>query len=375
MPKLSEIQNIKEKDKLAATKVQALWRGYQVRKTPVLTSDRNPADYRLFITSHWPIPSFPTKVEGYFVYLGNSGLYNLALIQEFVKKPILSKDGMTGVPKLFIVDISREVKQFWDLIKKVAANSPDYQAFLKNLKSQEIENQILKMSKHKDETLVKMPAYLDSLMNEKRPEFPAEDWYQFFRQMILKMSVLNGDWGNETIFKAIRGQVDEKIPVIVYGSNILEFVHLSSSVGGCMIEPEKILNNIEILAPTQTIHARTSLDEFKETNNNICPDIVLINPTKAQLNDEKYIPLDSAGYQALNKNLNINLFDFTSTGDRIFVYEIGLNDAKPKPAPVSKPAEDLSWMKRGFLKADPKPETKPASKETGFMGLKKGFLK
>jgi hypothetical protein len=380
MKKIKEIQDIEKKKELAATKIQALGRGYLVRKTPLITSVGDPRIFEMFVTSTWDIPSITQKMPGYFVYVGNSGFYNLALLQQMVKAPIISENGMSGVPKLFIVDICFQVKLFWNLIKKVAAASPDYQAFLANLKNKEIRDQIVKISVHETLAPALLFNYLNRLMNQQRPEFSAEAWYSFFRQMILKMTVLNGDWHNETIFKAIRGQVADGVPIAVYASNIPEFGNVFSESFKCI--PETIFKNIDILKPTLTIHARTSVEKYKKQNG-VCPDTVLVNPTMIELKDEKYINYD----KKLNDNtLESFLSSITSTEGndmKVFVLQIPSSVKTPKSVPAETVKEDLSWMKKGFLKDDSKPEVKPApvapkpastNKETGYMGLRKGFF-
>lgn len=256
---------ILENHQVAATQFQKIWRGYRARKAlkaqkPVLNySTREP----LLILGNEPDPVFDhPKAQGHFVYVGVGGLANFRWIAQILGTvPNSPDDGYTHIPKLFIVDVAQEVEDFWNELKKVTAKSKTYIEFVLNTEHLFDRKDIVRTTVRFDDQ--DKPLHLGILgvaSLENNPLFPDPHRYQFFRNVMAKLTFIPGNYGDERVWQYIKGVTDAKVPRYVYVSNIIECTAHNGMYGwGASNLIQSVLRNIVDFNPAYVIHARTTL--------------------------------------------------------------------------------------------------------------------
>lgn len=288
----------------AATLIQSRWRGYRVRKLkinpPQVTS---PSHLLPYVISNEPQVLLPEtiKLKEYFVMVGTSTLANLFWLKESIVNPTLLKDGC--IPKLYIVDYCSNVKTFWMMLKKIIAHAETLQSFEKSVL--EAKDPLQALCQGAGDRAARDIIYgFDLLVNEgNSTNITAAQWYNYFRNVIGNATIICDDWANPAVFEYIKSWTQSHVPIVVYASNIIEYVGYNNIRISAMEERkahvEKIINNIETLGPKYTIHMRTSMKRLSALNQ--CgedfpfPDwpVLLIGkaPSQEALNHERYTPI------------------------------------------------------------------------------------
>lgn len=268
----------------AALVFQAHWRGrrdrLQFRKSLREIEVSKPAGIPAYICGNEPvIPLFtPFDVERQYVYVGTGGLQNLNWICGMHEKPRI-------VPKFYLVDYSIQMTAFWFFIKDRMIHSTSYTSFYENILNFEQNLAPLCAGQNAADIVCEQFMNLENL----------DVSFEFLKELITKMSIVRADWRDENVFRFILQRTDQNIPIIVYASNIVEF--LGNDYDGfkrdfVLKEGEtsvtKVLGSLSILEPEHVIHTRTSHDLYYENGCRIHPDKFIIisqNPSvQEQLN-------------------------------------------------------------------------------------------
>lgn len=291
-----------ERHNQAALVFQAHWRGrhdrLQFRKSLRDIEVSKPAGIPAYICGNEPvIPQFtPFDVERQYVYVGTGGLQNLNWICGM-------NDELLIVPKFYLVDYSIQMTAFWFFIKDRMIHSTSYTSFYENIH-------------HFEQNLAPLCAYqyVADIVCEQFMNLESLDVsFEFLKELITKMTIVRADWRDENVFRFIRQRTDKSIPIIVYASNILEFLgndYDTFQRDFVLKEGEtsvtKVLNTLSILEPEHVIHTRTSHDLYYENGCRIRPDKFIIisqNPSvQDQLNKLSAPELGSLYKPSLEKN-------------------------------------------------------------------------
>lgn len=284
-----------------ATKIQAVWRGYKTRASLVKApSTAHPIHYQTFVTGNEPRELLENrhKVNGHFVFVGTSGLTNLHWIKQVAGGPIVSPDNFTGIPKLFVVDLSRSVERFWITFKTMMAKSRNFDEFQRNVSiSRDTFRYCCSNPKGKGAMGYDIAdEIIDNI--KKLSQDPqgkvSEEWFIFFRNVVCKASIICEDWSNPVTFQYIKNMTDGKVPVVVYASNILEYV--GNAFGARTHDPNglvgDIIKNIELLNPVLAIHTRTLAAKSAKHST---PDRVAIQPDRVVLLDKNQMANNHLG--------------------------------------------------------------------------------
>lgn len=283
-------------------KLQSFWRGYSSRKSTELYQFNEPTDYPTFISGNEKEIKISTKFTEHFVYIGTSGLKNLHLMAQLSSNMPKSSDGYKHIPKMFIIDNSQQVIEFWKTIKQLFIQSKNINEFGQN--TQKVKSKLKQICKDEDadnEVLKNIHSVISLLKSENvTPQCP-HDFnlnYTFFRNVVTKASFICYDWSNPIPFYYIKQKTSSKVPVIVYASNIPEYFARIKTMDLLVKEPEieyhleKIISHITTLKPLLTIYTRTLAGE-----SNLRPtEVIQLNPQEvsrhlAMLKQDKYLDI------------------------------------------------------------------------------------
>lgn len=217
---------------IAATKIQALTRGFFSRNEFKLSSI--PSTHRLlsplFIKGNDPeINKLPRYLsDKKIIIIGTSGLRIVELACKLGGK----------LPKIVLVDNSRNVIEFWHALKDVAITSLHKKEFINNLFPED------DLSPKPVDACWKVCSYLLELF----------DSFGFDRvkKIIAHATILPQKWEDKKTFKSLRCVITlhQYDGVYVYPSNISAFLWACNQEN----KTKQVLNNIELLNPDLAIH-------------------------------------------------------------------------------------------------------------------------
>lgn len=251
----------------AAVKLQSAWKGYLVRKELKKPHTLTPQNYATLISGNEPSIRFPQKLDRNFVLVGTSGIKSLQLISDLAKiQP--SSDGYSHVPKLFIVDYSPYVVNFWKFLKNCVAKAKNITDFIAHVLTRrfDLEKYTGGCCLSPEKVLINCICGLANLNAEPTSgsyleTIPGkENKWDFIKNVIEKATIICHDWSDPSAFAYIRQHTAPEVPIVVYASNIIEFANtcrrpMSSEESTTTID--KMLDNIFLLRPYLSIHTRT----------------------------------------------------------------------------------------------------------------------
>lgn len=288
--------NVLDKEQRAAVIIQSNWRGRRDRLRFMNTlrdlQVTKPATIPAYVSGNEPeIPRFsPMTEDKPYVFVGTAGLQNLQWICAIHEKPLC-------VPKFFLVDYSVQVVAFWHFVKDAMVHSNSYAAF----------NAFTKHFEKNLSTLISQPNSAAQVIEMFHSLESIDIEFNFLKELICKMTIVRADWRDKKAFEFIRQRTDQHIPIMVYASNIIEFLgndYDPFQRDFVLEEGEnsvtKVLNSIAILAPEQTIHSRTSRQAYQERGGRIRPDCFIFIPKHLSL-DQQLTCLSAPEYGSLFK--------------------------------------------------------------------------
>ena len=225
--------------------LQSFIRGYSTRKKYGIKHLPNSdlQDYKLFIKGNDPVISGLPKhpADEHIALIGTSGMRSLELACQL----------SDGVPKLIILDNSKQVTDFWRMARDIMVNSDNQFSFLLQLRNYVKDTQCNRYT-----LTAKEFSYLENLFK----------LYDFnpIKKIIISVSVIAQSWADKEILIKIKNILNyhQINHIYAYPSNIAAY----TSVCGSTIEAEKILFNIKHLNPVAAIH--TDLDLLSDQPKN-----------------------------------------------------------------------------------------------------------
>lgn len=177
----------------AALLIQSAWRRYkkgffqpQFPQLPALTHEET----RLYGIDP-EIDGLP-KHRGYFVLLGMSGLRSLKLILKMSDISPRYESGYLHIPKLYLVDCSQKVIDFWRELKSVFASATNFNMLMDLLyQHKECVEKSLHACEHCKITVSDVISFLAELQCQHAKDSVVPSYvFQFMKHVIDKMSVI-----------------------------------------------------------------------------------------------------------------------------------------------------------------------------------------
>jgi hypothetical protein len=229
-------------------------------------------------------------MAGHYVYVGTAGLANLHWINRISLNQNI-------IPKLYLVDYSIQASTFWHILKNLMIKSKNYDEFKRHVAASEYSLSPLTCDIHNNYILIQD---FDELFAEGAS-------FVFIKEVICKASLMNADWRDPNVFNYIRKQTGPQVPIIVYASNIVEFMgnnHDRFQRDVVLKEGEtsidRLMTTIQLLKPHTIIHARTSYARYKDRGEKISPDRFIFVPG-SESNDSHMTILTATEYGYLEK--------------------------------------------------------------------------
>lgn len=215
-------------------------------------SENEKTSYKAFLIGNDPV------IEGLDKYAPKNGGVALVATSGFralLLASILAKNDKTRIPKIFIVDTSKEVHLAWRKLKQFAENNfseegflADISCFLKN------ERQIYRdFHQYKCDCVDCEPRPEQDTLNFFR-ELIRSYGYEYERKLITQTTLIQQTFADEETFIKIKNHMENLNinHVFVYPSNILTHIYWTQINHRKLIDP--IINNIELLKPMAVIH-------------------------------------------------------------------------------------------------------------------------
>jgi hypothetical protein len=218
------------------------------------------------------------KRSGKFILLGSSGLSNIVVACACTRS-IEENMRQNFIPKLFIIDNSIYVQQFWFVMKEIVEKCQTFSDF---------ENCVnTAMDKLKEccnpwffdnrETII---PFVKKIIDNNKTDAPGSEGYVFLyiKNIILQSSIICDDMQSPYVFNYINQMnAEENLPICAFISNIIEFIATEQynfleniyKEYDCNKKFEKvklIISNIASLQPEFVLHLRTS----KQRSNELC---------------------------------------------------------------------------------------------------------
>jgi hypothetical protein len=270
------------------------------------------------------------KRHGKFILLGTSGLTNL-VIACACTKDIEYNVRVNLTPKLFIVDNSIYVQQFWFVMKEIVEKCNT----LADLKTR-LNESIDKLKEccnpnffNNHDTIIN---FIQKIIDDNKTDHEDEEFlFTYIKNIILQTTVICDDMQNPVVFSYINQMNNENLPVFAYASNIIEFisteqynflsnVYKENFIDKSIEKVKLILSNINSLNPEYVLHLRTTkkqsnklcLAHGKEPDKNVelNPDLLIVVPKEhSEVNkslellcNDKYTPIMIASIDTHNVN-------------------------------------------------------------------------
>lgn len=240
----------------AAMTLQAIWRGRKSRSNHQLPKNSDYTNYPPSVSGNDADIALPRQGNNNFIFVGCSGLNNLKIIMSMITLgQIDNTHGYKYVPKLYILDSSELVYQFWMKIKECIRVSNSLALLLAKLDTHKPFFTKYCNSEHSKFT---PGEYIEQLINSFADKFPSVkgdvkyEIFYFIKSLIEKATFLRVEWEDTRPFKLIRKN-HPTIPIHVYASNIAEYLGFDVKSK----EIEQMLSNIALLMPQTVIHTRT----------------------------------------------------------------------------------------------------------------------
>lgn len=267
--------------------IQASWRGYRTRRAMAKPSSPG-VDYDAFIVTNETPMAFPIdrlKSDGEFAFIGCSTFQNIALLFDMIdwSRYQPSLDGYTNIPKLFIVDNSRKVIEFWHLLRGVLLKNKTLNNCLVDIAF--MEEAFAKCSPNKNHCVS------DLVSTQLEGYITNHTDYEFLRHVLSKATFLQGSFLDKKVFHYIKDCI-QRTPAYVYASNILEYVnkpYLKSTFHHRYEhQMQQFLDNLYCLNLACSIHTRTSLDYMATIKPVLKPEITIysFDESKATLKEK-----------------------------------------------------------------------------------------
>lgn len=244
-------------------KIQSFFRGYRARKNHgfKLLPDEKRQQYKAFVVGNDPVFTGINRLVkeekelNPFAVVGTSVLRGLDIAME-IRKGKFSYDEKTsnsGLPKLIIVDNSREVNAFWRNLRKfVSQQNSDQKQFLENLPVFLKEN----------EKLYRKVA--DNALENEEVTYPNQNIVLYFENLlksygsdvlrvISSTTILAQDWKDTKFFNKLKNVLDylQIKDVYIYPSNIASYTTSFE-------DRQTVLQNVDIFKPKLSIYSDLS---------------------------------------------------------------------------------------------------------------------
>lgn len=239
----------------AATQIQTLFRGHKTRSLYALTQlvSNKQLDFRTLIVGNDPMINGLEKykvIDAPIALIGTSGLRSVLLACELGSKH--------HVPKLIIIDNSRQVHVFWNKIRKLFETCNNQESFLTSFETLIKELEKAEIAKPNDDDkfnlyyLAKYPSqdpivFLHNLLSDYT--------YDYVKLIITNTTFISQSWVDTDTFRKLKNILNFlKIKdVFTYPSNIV-----TTPIPCCQNcyhkQTDIILANIALMQPRLTIH-------------------------------------------------------------------------------------------------------------------------
>lgn len=287
----------------AAIFLQSLWRGYSTRRAnekPVTKRKRSYLAYPVGNEAVITVEKHHKQNSGKFTMVGCSIFKNLEIINELInwdeyQFPDFEKNPMNNIPKLFIIDSSIQVYNFWDFTKKLISKTERLNDFLqsykacfdantfKNFITLDIE-ELLETHPPLYQTLSKhfheVETFFEKICIPSPEQFDASDFssyshgdiesqdtirenkFNFFKNIILNATIIQEDLVCEDAFYFIQKYIPKnrsEQPLYFYASNVLEYCSWAIEMRNQydITFAQRMIDNIDSLEPNGIFHTRS----------------------------------------------------------------------------------------------------------------------
>ncbi len=234
-----------------ALTLQSAARGFLSRKKYALHNiPKAPeVDYEAFLVGNDPVMTGLANYQmtEHFALIGTSCFRSVAIACS-----LASKLDKTIIPKIVIIDSSRQVNEIWRRVQQLFTSCLNAETFQQQLTMLLIESAYLirvvdkifsphPAIRYPNQNITKFFQYL----------FDTYD-YDYVRRMILDTLILQHDWENTVVFTSLKNIFHDTDvnQIVAYPSNIVTSYSPQKNPDTI----EKILRNIDLLKPALTIH-------------------------------------------------------------------------------------------------------------------------
>jgi len=239
----------------AATRIQTLFRGHITRSLYALNQlpSNKQLNFRTLIVGNDPIINGLEKykvIDAPIALIATSGLRSVLLACELGNNHY--------IPKLIIIDNSKQVHTFWDRIKKVFETSINQELFLTNVETflKELENS--EITKPDDDEKFNL-YYLSKYPSQDSTVFLhnlfLDYTYDYVKKIITSTTFISQSWVDTDTFRKLKNILKylNIKNVFAYPSNIV-----TTPIPCCQScynkQTDIILSNIAMMQPRLTIH-------------------------------------------------------------------------------------------------------------------------
>lgn len=271
--------------------------------------------FKTFIVGNAPVV---TGLEKYKAQSGSTAIIALSGMRALLLACQLGNRDY--IPKIILIDNSKLVIQFWQVMRAFAQQHSDEASFCKNLPT--FLNQHQSLYKH-----------LEKIEDVKGVKYPNQNILRFFqnifkeygydyaRRVMMNASTIQQSWAHRETFENLKTILAKVENIYTFPSDLVAYVNLFSACP--KKEMYQILENIRLINPKLSIHADISPQTKKPTKIFLIedqnPDDVLkhifANSFPVGLRDEKKLsPEDEAKFILQNIKFRIHSTPWTTQG-------------------------------------------------------------
>lgn len=224
----------------SAVSVQSIFRGVMVRRVLFSPDTKTPSDYKVIPSGNDPLNmdeiALRAQSEG-FVLVATGGLRCIEVAMALSRESI--------VPTIILIDNSKHVAEFWQLLK-IAMNKFTHSEAV--LRGKEFRKFLAKQNYQ----ATQFYQLMQQIVGTEAPwhgrgsmQEPSAGFLRL-RHFINSVKVYCQDWQDIAVFKKVKLVAGES-PIIVYPSNIVAFIEEHQA-------RQQVLDNIHSLSPHCVIH-------------------------------------------------------------------------------------------------------------------------
>ncbi|MCL9684878.1 hypothetical protein [Legionella maioricensis] len=268
--------------------IQSLIRRYEIQKKYKFTSlpEESMVSYQAFLLGNDPLVNVPDR------YVPNQGGVALVAVSGFRALQLACKLGekdKSTMPRVFIVDISKQVHVVWKMLKECADKSTTATAFLANL------DHFLKDAAGQYRNIQQYACTCTDCEPKPNPdplvffgELITMYGYDYVSEIITHTVLIKNSFADRETFKKIKEHISNLgiSNTFVYSSNVLTDIYWIGIKNRPLVNI--ILENIQFLDPNISIHTNLCRKHWEPKNvylmENQSPELVRsilkINPQK-----------------------------------------------------------------------------------------------